>query len=109
MKKIVDIGDKQVVFENCAITPLLYKREFGTDYYGDLFKMNDAFDGETIKSFEGIDFNVFSQMAYACAKTADEKIGTFEDWLRANPDFNLFTHGMEIMSLLTDSIDTKKK
>lgn len=114
MRKTLKINDKEITFENNALTPFYYKSEFKSDFFGDIISMGDlsGIDTEKLsaKDLKGLDFNIFTQMAWACAKTADEdNTGDFFSWLRENKDFNVFTHGVEIMTFITESMDTKKK
>lgn len=112
MKKTIKISENVTNFEINALTPFYYKSEFNSDFFGDMIKMSDISDGQNLSAsnLKTLDFNVFTQMAWACAKTADEdNTPGFYEWLRANKDFNVFTDGMEIMNLITESMDTEKK
>lgn len=109
MTKIITIGDKDVTFTCSSITPILYKSEFGTDFFADVLRLTQSFDGKKVTDYENIDFTIFSKIAWACAKTAKEKEKPFEKWLRDNPDFDLIQHGMQIMEIVSDSMRAKKK
>ena len=115
MKKTLQIGEKKITFESNALTPIVYEEEFNQDLFGTLVKLGEAFEGkdvsvDNISSFKNINFNDFTRMAYACAKSFDEdNTPPFRQWLVENKDYNVFTHGMEIMNLLTDSMNTQKK
>ncbi|WP_195270324.1 hypothetical protein [Eubacterium sp. 1001713B170207_170306_E7] len=39
MQKIVEIDGKQVLLESNAATPIKYKKQFGKDYFAELFKL----------------------------------------------------------------------
>ena len=39
MQKIVEIDEKQVLLESNAATPIKYKKQFGKDYFAELFKL----------------------------------------------------------------------
>ena len=39
MQKIVEIDGKQVLLESNAATPMKYKKQFGKDYFSELFKL----------------------------------------------------------------------
>lgn len=39
MQKIVEIDGKQVLLESNAATPMKYKKQFGKDYFAELFKL----------------------------------------------------------------------
>ena len=62
------------------------------------------------EDFDKVDFDVFSRVAWACAKTAD-KNGTesYIDWLENHPEFNVIEHGIPIMEMVEQNFETKKK
>lgn len=121
MQKVLKIGDRDVTFAFESVTPVIYQQEFGTDYFADIaifyqsigadakaFKESDLFSlpKEVLSSF---DFSFFSKFSWACAKTADEDVPTFIQWLRENPDFDRMNHGKEILALSQEGSKTKKK
>lgn len=115
MKKILNIGGNDVAFECNAVTPFYYKQQFGREFYSDLLKMakgisgiND-FDKASWDDMEHLDFSVISNFAWACAKTADEKINTPLEWLKENKEFDVLSDGIEIAELVMNNIQTKKK
>ena len=115
MRKILNIGGNDVAFESNAATPIFYKSEFKSDYFVDMMRLSKAMqDAKDIKqlSYEDldhVDLNVLSQFAWACAKSADRNIKPYLDWLIDNPDFDIFDHGTEIVSLINQNSIPKKK
>lgn len=116
MRKILTIGGNDVAFESAAVTPYFYKSEFGRDYFSDMIKMSkalqdvDKLDQLSYDDLEHVDLNVISQLAWACAKTADRNnTKPYLDWLIENPDFNMFEHGAEIAQLVVTGMQAKKK
>lgn len=114
MTKTLRIGKEDVSFECNALTPMIYQKEFNRDMYAELTRIGTNFkDGkinfEDPDALENLNFNTFTNMAWACAKSADEQVPPLMDWLREHKEYNVFTHGMEIINLITDSMDTKKK
>lgn len=116
MRKILNIGGNDVAFECNAVTPIFYKNEFGKDYMAEMLKLYGAMDvlkdpeKADPKKFDSIDFEIFSRLAWACAKTAN-KDGTPEyfEWLLENKDFNTFDHGFPVIELVQKNFETKKK
>ena len=117
MRKILTIGGNDIAFECNAATPFIYKAEFRKDFFGELIKFSKALGGKQLDlddlSYEDIDhanFNIYAQMAWACAKSADQKnTKPFLDWLNENPEFNLIEHGGIIAELVINYMNTKKK
>lgn len=115
MKKTLTIGKKKVTFESNALTPIIFEEEFNADLFGTLVKIGEAFGGKDINlqnlgELRNVNFNDFTRMAYACAKSFDEdNTPPFRQWLQENSEYNVFEHGMEVMNLLTDSMNTEKK
>lgn len=114
MRKILNIGGNDVAFESNAVTPILYKQEFGKNYFGEMMKLSKL--EQTLKNpqtatdaeLEALDLDVLSRLAWACAKTADKNTKSYIDWLYENPEFNIMDHGMEITSLIMRNFETKK-
>lgn len=100
-----------MVFEHTARTPFFYKNAFGGDYFGDMIAIGAAFDGADFDPVKvrGVDFTVLTQIAWACAYTADRTTPDFEEWLDTVPEFNIFEHGVEIMNMSLGAMNTKKK
>ena len=123
MKKILTIGSNDVAFENNAVTPFLYRQQFKSDFFKDILKLSVAMNamvglskngtpdlsGMTGSEFDNIEFDVITQFAWACAKTADRNTKPLLEWLEENPEFNPLTHGMDVVELVTGTLDPKKK
>lgn len=126
MKKILTIGSNDVAFECNAVTPFLYRQQFKSDFFADIMKLSVAmsgmvglskltenstpdFTGMTGNEFDNIEFDVITNFAWACAKTADRKTKPLLEWLEENPEFNPLSQGMDIVELVTGTLDPKKK
>lgn len=111
MKKTLTIGGARVEFEQNARTPFLYKHKFDSDYFGDMISIGAAFteDGFNPIMAGAVDFSILTQVAWACAKTADRDTPGFDEWLDIVPEFNIFDHGTEIMNMALEAMNTKKK
>jgi hypothetical protein len=104
MEKTLTIDGKQVRFKSTAATPLRYKAQFGKDYFAELFKMK-----KNQESLENLDFEVFYNLVWALAKTADKNIPDPITWLDEFEEFPLMEIIPELQELITASIQSKKK
>lgn len=116
MRKILNIGGNDVAFESNAVTPILYKAEFGRDYMAEMLKLSTVVDilenpkKATAEDFDKLDFDVFSRLAWAMAKTADrENTKGYMDWLFEHKDFNVMEHANVIAELVQSNFVIKKK
>lgn len=90
--KVIKIDGKQVKFKATAATPLRYKEKFGKDYFQELSKLrilqkalkSKKSDAEKLAS---VDFELFYNIAWVFAKTADKNIPEPIEWLDG---FNTF-------------------
>lgn len=76
MQKIVEIDGKQVLLESNAATPMKYKKQFGKDYFSELFKLLKSIGARMPKTAEAADRNAVEKNAEAglyAAETAEEK------------------------------------
>jgi hypothetical protein len=108
MEKTIEIDGKQVRFKSTAATPLRYKAQFGKDYFAELFKMNKLSGGDT-EGAEYLDFEVFYNLIWALAKTADKSIPEPITWLDEFDEFPLMEIIPDLQELITASIQGKKK
>ena len=112
MEKIIKIDGKEVKFKSTGATPIKYKRQFGRDFFSDLFKMNDigeALNSKSKKSnINNLDMDVFYNIAWVLAKGADD-IPPLEEWLESFESFPIVEIIAELNELLLASIQSKKK
>lgn len=122
MKRTIDIGGRRVVLESNAVTPMLYKQQFGSDFYKDLFKLAKVFDGKTDgvlslsalswDDLEHLDISGIYNIAWAAAKTESMTSGVAVpeplEWLAGFEDFPI-TVFSDIMDLVAESMNAKKK
>lgn len=119
MKKTIEIGGKKVTFENSAVTPRIYKQQFGRDYFQDIAEaaavMEPLAGGvgglDALATMAGhtVNLDILENFAWACAATADRKTPDILEWLRQNPEFDRFTHGVEVMTMAFEGMAPKKK
>lgn len=120
MEKTIYIDKKPVKLKSTAALPKRYKAQFGRDYFADLMKIAKVFGGKTKRnmgiqdisytSLDHMDMEVFYDIVWTMAKTADRTIPDPIEWLDGFDTFPLKEIMGEIKELLTDTMpQTKKK
>lgn len=113
MEKTIEIDGKKICFKSTAATPLRYKSQFGKDFFVDIMKLSrlDGLNSKkiNIEKIEKLDFEVFYNIIWVLAKTADKKIPDPITWLDGFDEFPLFEIIPELQDLILASIQTKKK
>lgn len=113
MEKTIVIDDKEVKFRSTAATPLRFKAQFGRDYFAEIIKLNKLSDFKEEKSnyevLENADFEIFYNIIWVLAKTADKSIPDPLTWLDGFEEFPLFEIIPEVQDLIAASIQSKKK
>lgn len=115
MEKTIEIDGKQVRFKSTAATPLRYKAQFHKDYFSEILKLeklNKIMKSKKITDAEklsNIDFELFYNIAWIFAKTADKNIPEPIEWLDNFETFPLEKILPELMDLMTSSMQVKKK
>ena len=107
MDKVIKIGDKEVKFKSTAGTLLRYRNNFGRDFLKDLVKLQEKLKNKKTqaKQFMAIDLQMFSEIAWVMAKTADDSIPNIEKWLDQFDTFDI----MQILPQLFDLIQNNLK
>jgi len=101
MEKILTIDGRQVKFKSTGAFLLKYKAQFNKDALQDIFKLQGATDKDNnIKNIEALDLEVFYNLAWTLAKTADPAIKPPLEWLDEFSQFPL----LDIIPELTDMI-----
>jgi hypothetical protein len=111
MEKTILIDGKEVRFKSTGATALRYKAQFGKDYLSEILKLNNlnGLDLNTATSFEGFDFEVFYNIAWVMAKTANPSIPDPITWLDEFDSFPMMDVIPELQDMLLSSIQAKKK
>ncbi|QTD41536.1 hypothetical protein [Sporosarcina sp. Te-1] len=114
MEKTLWVDGKEVTFKSTAATPLRYKAQFGQDYFsavlgmaalGNVKNASDV-DYDALKQF---DFDVFYNILWTLAKTADKSIPDPITWLDGFNEFPLFDIIPEVQDLIMTSLKSSKK
>ncbi|QCV56259.1 hypothetical protein [Thermoactinomyces vulgaris] len=116
MEKTIIIDGKEVRFKSTAATPLRYRAQFGRDFFAEILKMGaleklSNLDPEKVtrEDLEGLDFEVFYNIAWVMAKTADPKIPDPISWLDQFDVFPMLDIIPELQDLILSNIQSKKK
>jgi hypothetical protein len=114
MEKIIIIDEKQVKFKSNGATPLRYKAQFGKDYFKEILKMSALEKlknkkNVVAKDLEVLDFEVFYNIAWIMAKTADPSIPEPIAWLESFEQFPIVEIIPELQDLISHTLQTTKK
>jgi hypothetical protein len=115
MEKILTIDGRQVKFKSTGAFLLKYKIQFRRDALQDIFKLKDAVDEETneIKNIEALDLELFYNLIWSLAKTADPSIDPPMEWLDTFSEFPLIEIIPETIDMIFSCIQptaiSKKK
>ena len=97
MKKIIKIEDKKIEFESNGRTLRMYRMYFKSDFLQDIMKLNKEVNNDDILG--DFDYTLIENIAWICAKTADESIPEIEEWLEQ------FDSPLSLMMKSNDIID----
>lgn len=114
MEKTVTIDGKEVRFKSNGATPLKYKMQFRKDFFAEILKLNklgklkniDEMDDDVLSA---LDFEVFYNIAWTFAKTADSSVPDPESWLESFNQFPIFDFISELQEMIMANIQSKKK
>ena len=116
MEKTITIDGKEIRFKTNGATPLRYKAQFGQDYFKEILKMaplqnlsKKKKQDIVPKDLEVLDFEVFYNLAWIMAKTADSTIPEPIAWLEQFDEFPMAEIIPELQDMLLASIQTTKK
>jgi len=111
MEKTIKIDGRDVTFKSTGALPKRYKMQFQRDFFTDLISMEGAVSKKNV-SAEGIrkiNFDVFYDIAWTLAKTADSSIPEPLAWLDSFETFPIIEILPELQDMLAASIATGKK
>lgn len=123
MEKILTIDGRPVNFKSTGAFLLRYKAQFHRDALKDIYRMKDfvdeTVDEETgkkvyvLKDIEVLDLEIFYNLVWTLAKTADPQIPPPLEWLDTFEEFPLFEILPELMDMMfasmESSVQSKKK
>lgn len=113
MEKTIEIDGKKVKFRSTGATPLRYKAQFHKDFFAEILKLQglEKLDDKSIsvEDIRELDFEVFYNIAWVMAKTADKDIPEPIDWLDTFDSFPMIEVIPQLQDLIMASIQSKKK
>jgi hypothetical protein len=111
MEKTIEIDGKKVRFKSNGATPLRYKAQFGKDYFKEILKLAPLQNIKNItsKDLEVLDFEVFYNIAWIMAKTAEPTIPEPLEWLEQFDEFPMSDVIPELQELMLSSFKSTKK
>lgn len=116
MEKTIVIDGKEIRFKSTGATALRYKSQFGKDLFQDLLRMaglekvmNKDASEINPEDLEKLDFNVFYNIIWILAKTADDTIPEPIAWLDTFDEFPMMEIIPELHELIFASMKSSKK
>jgi hypothetical protein len=118
MEKTLVIDGKDISFKSNGASPLRYKMQFGKDFFAEIVKMgaleklgaiNKEDKGNIVEAIKGLDFDVFYNIAWVFAKTADKNIPDPLSWLDTFDEFPMLEIIPELQDMILSTIQGKKK
>ena len=113
MEKTLYIDNKEIKFRSTAATPLRYKAQFGEDFFKSLLRLGSLRDLDSnnleTEKLEDLDLEVFYNIIWVLAKTADKTIPEPLTWFDEFEEFPLGYVMTELKDLILGSINSKKK
>lgn len=122
MKKILNIGGKEVGFRASALTPRLYRAWIGRDMIVDMKRLSDNYtkvkdirengteEEKAEASLSIVDLTVFENVAYVMAKHYDASIpDTPNEWLDELPMLSIYEVMPELLALWQMNLATTAK
>ncbi|GGJ62029.1 hypothetical protein [Virgibacillus salexigens] len=122
MEKTIVIDGKEVRFKTTAATPLRYKAQFQSDFFADLLKLAplkklfpknldvENMDVEKIQeAMRYLDFDLFYNILWSMAKTADKSIPEPLEWLDQFEVFPLKEIFPQVQDLINSNLQSSKK
>lgn len=116
MEKTITIDGKEIKFKTNGATPLRYKAQFQKDYFKEILKLSslEKLAGKEkseidYNDLDALDFEVFYNIAWIMAKTADPTIAEPVEWLEQFEEFPMADIIPELQDLMLASFQTSKK
>jgi len=111
MEKTIKIDGRDVTFKSTGALPKRYKMQFQRDFFTDLINMEGAVKKKnaSVDDIRKINFDVFYDIAWTLAKTADPTIPEPLAWLDSFETFPIIEILPELQDMLAASIASGKK
>ena len=106
MEKIITIGDRPIKFKSTGATLLRYKLQFQRDMLTDLLMLEKAINKKDETNINSIDLEMFYNLLWTFAKTADKTIEPPLEWLDSFEEFPIFDIIPELQDLIFSNFKT---
>ena len=105
MEKIINISGKEIKLASTAGTLHRYRMYFKRDLTKDILSLENSLKGikEKGSDFTAIDLEMFENIAWSLAKTADNSIPPIENWLDQFETFDIYRILPVIMEMLSEN------
>ena len=106
--KTLKIGDRDVEFRSSAATPRMYRLIFKRDLFVDLKKLAEAAQANASddEDFAIEDMEMFENVAYVMAKSANPDIPKIDEWLEQFEMFSIYEILPDLLSLWGENMFT---
>ncbi len=114
MEKIIKIDGRDVRFKATGSAPLRYKQQFHSDFFADMMKLEKALDKKKNDknnevNLDALDLEIFYNISWVFAKTADSSIQPPIEWLDTFDTFPIWEVFGEIQDLLISSLGSSNQ
>ena len=108
METIVNINGEEVTLKSVGTLPKMYKMYFQRDFFEDLNLLKDY--AYIVSALQGkAELNVFENVTWVMAKTADPKLPNLERWKSSFEEFAIKDVIEDIQNILALTIGATKK
>lgn len=114
MEKTLTIDGKKVPFKTNGAIPLRYKAQFGKDFFKEILKMAPLAKLQGKKELDPsdldyVDFDIFYNVAWLMAKTADSTIPEPMEWLGSFDEFPITELFVDLQEMMISTLKSSKK
>lgn len=116
MEKTIYIDEKPVQLKSTGGTALRYKAQFGKDYFAEILKLyplanlqGKDFSELSIEDMKQLDFEVFYNLTWVLAKTANPSIPDPITWLDQFETFPIEDVMPQLQDIIEATMSSKKK
>lgn len=108
MEKVLVIDGSEIKLKSTGAYLLRYKAQFKRDAIKDIFKLAEAVDDDTgeLINIEALDLELFYNLVWTLAKTADPSIPPPLEWLDTFSEFPLIDIIPEVADMIFSSLGT---
>lgn len=107
MEQVIKIDGKLVRFKSSAAFAKRYKAHFNRSVFADFFILSESVkEGGGVQNLANFDIEIFYDIAWVLAKTADDSIPPVVEWLDEFDEFPIDEIMPKLMEMVTKSIES---